>query len=136
MKRIPRISRRVTSPLCAAVVLLVPALTSASLAKADDGPGPLGVTVVAADNAQSRKVGALFDADRRSSLAGGHFCTASVVYSPHRNLIVTAAHCLNGSKDGDLIFVPGYRGGQAPYGTWTVRKAFLPDGWAKGQHED
>ncbi|MFF4363599.1 trypsin-like serine peptidase [Streptomyces sp. NPDC001604] len=136
MKRIPRISRRVTSPLCAAVVLLVPALTSASLANADDGPGPLGVTAVAPDNAQSRKVGALFDADRRSSLAGGHFCTASVVYSPHRNLIVTAAHCLNGSKDGDLVFVPGYRGGQAPYGTWTVRKVFLPDGWAKGQHED
>ncbi|MER6424325.1 trypsin-like peptidase domain-containing protein [Streptomyces sp. NPDC001137] len=136
MKRIPRISRRVTSPLCAAVVLLVPALTSASLANADDGPGPLGVTVVAGDNAQSRKVGALFDAGRRSSLAGGHFCTASVVYSPHRNLIVTAAHCLGGSKDGNLVFVPGYRGGRAPYGVWTVRKVFLPDGWARGQRED
>ncbi|WP_406444086.1 trypsin-like peptidase domain-containing protein [Streptomyces sp. NBC_01613] len=134
MKRTSRINRRIATPVYAAIVLLVPALTSASLASADDGPGPFAVTAVAAPSVQTARVGALFDADRRSSLAGGHFCTASVVHSPNRNLIVTAAHCLDG--DGDLVFAPGYRDGKAPYGVWTVRRSFLPDGWAKGQHED
>ena len=120
----------------AAIVLLVPALTSASLASADDGPGPFGVTAVATVSQQSARVGALFGAERRSSLPGGHFCTASVVHSPNRDLVVTAAHCLDGSGDGDLVFVPGYRDGRAPYGVWTVHRAFLPDGWAKGQDED
>ncbi|ALV34873.1 trypsin-like peptidase domain-containing protein [Streptomyces sp. CdTB01] len=134
MKRTPRIGRRVSSPVFAAVVLLVPAVTSASLADADDGPGPFGVTAVAAAGAPTDRVGALFGADRAGKLAGGHFCTASVVHSPGRDLVVTAAHCLDG--DGGLIFVPGYRDGKAPYGVWTVRKRFLPDGWAKGQDED
>jgi hypothetical protein len=120
--------------LHAAVVLL--ALTSASEAVADDGPGPLGVTTVAVASAQSVRVGALFPAGRRSRLAGGHFCTASVVHSTHRNLVVTAAHCLDADNDGDLVFVPGYRDGRAPYGVWRVHRRFLPDGWAKGQDED
>ncbi|MEU3333380.1 trypsin-like peptidase domain-containing protein [Streptomyces sp. NPDC002144] len=134
MKRTSRISRRIASPLCAAVVLAVPALTSASLANADDGPGPLGVTVAAAATSQSVRVGPLFPADRRSTLIGGHHCTASVVHSPNRNLVVTAAHCLD--SDQDFVFVPGYRDGKAPYGVWTVHRKFLPDGWRKEQDED
>ncbi|MFC8520419.1 trypsin-like serine peptidase [Streptomyces sp. NPDC057257] len=134
--RTPRIRGRVSSPLCAAVVLLVPALTSASLASADDGPGPFGVTAVAAADRQTARIGALFGADRADKLAGGHFCTASVVHSPNRNLIVTAAHCLDGDDAGDLVFVPGYRDGKAPYGVWNVKRRFLPDGWSKGQDED
>jgi V8-like Glu-specific endopeptidase len=59
-----------------------------------------------------------------------------VVHGPYRNLIVTAAHCLDGIGDGDLVFVPGYRDGRAPYGVWKVRRRFLPEGWAKGQDED
>ncbi|MFF8972531.1 trypsin-like serine peptidase [Streptomyces sp. NPDC014995] len=125
MKRSPRL-------LLVAVVLL--AVTAASEVAADDGPGALGVTVVAAATARSARVGALFASD---DLTGGHFCTASVVHSPHRDLIVTAAHCLGGQSGvGGLVFVPGYRDGRAPYGVWKVERAFLPDGWAKGQDED
>ncbi|PAZ13185.1 serine protease [Streptomyces sp. SA15] len=126
MKRAPR-------PVLYAVVLLL-ALTSASEAAADDGFGPLGVTAVAAATARTARVGALFAADRGSRLVGGHFCTASVVHSPRRDLIVTAAHCLSGT--GELVFAPGYRDGRAPYGVWKVERTYLPDGWAKGQDED
>ncbi|MEV0642343.1 trypsin-like peptidase domain-containing protein [Streptomyces sp. NPDC050619] len=128
--------KRARRPVLNAVIVLL-ALTSASAseAAADDGLGPLGVTVVAAAGARSARVGALFPADRSAPLAGGHFCSASVVHSPRRNLIVTAAHCLAGST-GDLVFVPGYRDGRAPYGVWKVGKRYLPDGWAKGQDED
>ncbi|MEU6381039.1 trypsin-like peptidase domain-containing protein [Streptomyces sp. NPDC046909] len=106
-------------PLYVALVLL--AVTSASEAAADDGPGPFGVTVTAPATPETARVGALF--------AGGeHFCTASVVDSPHRDLIVTAAHCLDGGS-GELTFVPGYRNGRAPYGGWRVTRSYLPDGW-------
>ncbi|MFB7736595.1 trypsin-like serine peptidase [Streptomyces sp. NPDC056112] len=124
--------------LFAALVLL--AATSASVAAAHDGPGrlgasgPLGVTAVTSKTPQSARVGALFGADKAGDLAGNHFCTASVVHSPHRNLVVTAAHCLSG--DSGLVFVPGYRDGRAPYGVWTVGRRFLPDDWSAHQDED
>ena len=133
MKRISRSSVNSRPALLGAVVLL--ALTSASVAAADDGPGPFGVTADAAPTRQSVRVGALFGADRADSLAGGHFCTASVVHSPRRDLIVTAAHCLDGAGDG-LVFVPGYRDGRAPYGVWTVPRRFRPDGWTEARDED
>ncbi|MGW7524674.1 trypsin-like serine peptidase [Streptomyces sp. NPDC054783] len=133
MKRISRITVTTRPALLGAVVML--ALTSASVASADDGPGPLGVTADAAANRQSARVGALFGADRAEDLSGGHFCTASVVHSPRGNLLATAGHCV-GDSDTDLVFVPGYRDGQAPYGVWKVDKRYLPVGWAKDQDED
>lgn len=57
-----------------------------------------------------------------------HTCTASVVDSPAGDLIVTAAHCLSGSGAG-VSFVPGYRNGRAPYGTWTVSRAYAAPAW-------
>ncbi|MFF0964564.1 trypsin-like serine peptidase [Streptomyces sp. NPDC003703] len=116
------------------VGLMLIAVTSASVAAADDGQGPLGVTAVASVTPLSARVGALFDAGDAGSLRGGHFCTASVVHSPDRNLILTAAHCL--ADDSDLVFVPGYRDGRAPYGKWKVEKRFLPGGWTKDEDED
>ncbi|GAB2869403.1 hypothetical protein GCM10027074_41300 [Streptomyces deserti] len=132
MKRTHRLLGTRWPALIGALVLL--ALTTASVAAADDGTGPFGVTVTAVATARSARVGALFPADRGAGPAGGHFCTASVVHGPYRNLIVTAAHCLDGT--GQLVFVPGYRDGRAPYGVWRVKRRFLPDGWAKGQDED
>lgn len=108
------------TPLHAAALVLL-AVTSASEAAADDGPGPFGVTASAAATRETVRVGALFD-------GGQHFCTASVVHSPHRDLVVTAAHCLDGDTD-DLVFVPGYRNGRAPYGRWRLTRRFLPDAW-------
>jgi hypothetical protein len=42
------------------------------------------------------RVGALFFHDA----SGGHYCTASVVNSPERDLLITAAHCINSGKGG------------------------------------
>ncbi|HEY4022304.1 MAG TPA: trypsin-like serine protease [Pseudonocardiaceae bacterium] len=72
-------------------------------------------------------VGALF------STVGGkaHFCTASVVLSATRNLLLTAAHCVygGGTYRADIAFVPGYHDGIAPYGTWPVTSILVADGW-------
>ncbi|MCL3994306.1 trypsin-like serine peptidase [Streptomyces lavenduligriseus] len=133
MKRISRRSATSRPALLGTVVLL--ALTSASVAAADDGPGPFGVTVDAAANRWSARVGALFAADGAGRPAGGHFCTASVAHGPRGDLIVTAAHCLD-DPGRDLVFVPGYRDGRAPYGVWRVTRRFLPDGWVRDRDED
>jgi V8-like Glu-specific endopeptidase len=63
-----------------------------------------------------------------------HFCTAAVVQSPHKNLAITAAHCMFGRKlgnDSTVTFVPGYNDGKAPYGTWLVRADFVDANWKK-----
>ncbi|MFD8594100.1 trypsin-like serine peptidase [Kitasatospora sp. NPDC059646] len=91
----------------------------------------LGSTAAAPVNAESARVGALFDGNVGP---GDHFCTASVIDSPGRNLILTAAHCLSGV--GDVTFVPGYRDGQAPYGSWQVTKVYTADGWRNGDDPD
>ncbi|WP_443063897.1 trypsin-like serine peptidase [Streptomyces sp. NBC_00659] len=128
--RLPGIRR--SALLGAALVLL--AVTSSSIAAADDGPGPFGVTVRAAENSRSVRVGALFHGSAASGGAGGHFCTASVVHSEGRDLLLTAAHCLDG--EAELSFAPGYRDGRAPYGFWDVQGVFLPEGWRQDQDED
>ncbi|WP_244303856.1 trypsin-like serine peptidase [Streptomyces lydicus] len=68
-------------------------------------------------------VGVLFsvDGDART-----HHCTASVVHSPHRNLILTAGHCNPGTR---AAFVPQYRSGATtqPYGVWAIEESFAYD---------
>lgn len=77
----------------------------------------------------SRVVGALFFDDG----AGSHYCTASVINSPKRNLLLTAAHCLydpaTGSWHGHIVFVPRYGRGHRPYGTWPVWAMVVDKRW-------
>ena len=81
-------------------------------------------------------VGALF----HGSISGGHFCTASVVVSPGRNLLITAAHCIydggSGGYKKDVVFVPGYHDGKAPYGVWTAERMLVAPQWAKSADPD
>jgi hypothetical protein len=65
---------------------------------------------------------------------GGHFCTASVVDSPVKDLVITAAHCVTGREPGQIAFVPGYHDGSRPYGTWTVRQVVVDAGWRDSQN--
>lgn len=95
-----------------------------------EAPEP-GTTVVAPADQDSAKVGALFQG---SVTPGNHFCTASVLHSPTHNLVLTAAHCL-GTADG-VSFVPGYRDGNAPYGTWQVTKVYTDDNWSSRSDPD
>ena len=68
---------------------------------------------------------------------GTHYCSASVVSSRHRDLLLTAAHCVTGTGLG-IRFAPGYRNGRAPYGVWSVTKMYVDPGWVRGQdpHRD
>lgn len=83
-----------------------------------------------------KRVGALFSHDTK----GDHFCTASAVDSPNRNLIITAAHCIHPGKGygylSDLVFVPGYRNGNAPYGIWKVKSQLVDTRWSSDSDPD
>jgi V8-like Glu-specific endopeptidase len=82
------------------------------------------------------RVGALFERQGNAE----HFCTASVVDSPGRDLLVTAAHCINSGKGGsyrqDIVFIPDYRDGRAPYGIWTIRRLLVAPQWADASDPD
>jgi V8-like Glu-specific endopeptidase len=73
-------------------------------------------------------VGALF------TISGGHlgthFCTASVVNSAVKDLVITAAHCMHGKQLGQVAFVPEYHRHREPFGTWSVTQVFVDAAWA------
>jgi V8-like Glu-specific endopeptidase len=73
-------------------------------------------------------VGPLF----ASATSTHHFCTASVVHSPRGDVLLTAAHCINGTGAG-LVFAPGFHHGVSPYGRWTVTAAYVAPGWLTAQ---
>ncbi len=84
-------------------------------------------------------VGALF------TTSGGklkhHFCTASVIDSPHGDLVITAAHCVTSASGvtdtpGAAAFVPGYDSGSAPYQVWTVTKVYVDQAWKSSANPD
>src|ERR1700761_6931839 len=85
---------------------------------------------------ESLRVGALFV----HSAGGNHFCTASVVSSPGKDLLITAAHCINGGRGAgyrsDIVFVPGYRDGRAAVGVWSVARLLVAPEWAKSADPD
>ncbi|GAA4997785.1 trypsin-like serine peptidase [Kitasatospora paranensis] len=78
------------------------------------------------------RVGALF----LGSVDGPRMCTASVVDSPHHNLLVTAAHCVqtldHGTETG-LVFAPGFRDGRTPYGSWPLTAITVDPRWTASE---
>jgi V8-like Glu-specific endopeptidase len=81
-------------------------------------------------------IGALFRITHGAQLAGGHFCTASVVDSPQGDLVMTAAHCVSGLGAGQFAFVPGFRDGHTPYGVWPVSRVTVDHAWATSADPD
>ncbi|MEU2395759.1 trypsin-like serine protease [Streptomyces sp. NPDC007369] len=78
--------------------------------------------------------GALFE----GGVPGDHFCTATVVRSPGKNLIVTAGHCLlsGSAADRGAVFAPAYANGAAPYGSWKIEEVFEDSRWSDGSDDD
>ena len=72
-------------------------------------------------------VGPLFPAD----LDSAHTCTGSVLDSPGKDLVLTAAHCVVGTGRG-MIFVPGYDDGATPDGVFQVQRAWADPAWLTG----
>lgn len=86
---------------------------------------------------QSPRIGRIFG---KASANRYWYCSASVVPSHGKNLLVTAGHCLWNDKTGKAQagswqFVPGYyaKGGRgyAPYGVYTASRWWAYNAWIK-----
>lgn len=67
-----------------------------------------------------------------------YVCSATVITSTGRNVIVTAGHCVHGGKGKgwhrNLVFVPGYRNTgreQRPFGTFPAYNMVALNGWTR-----
>ncbi len=61
-----------------------------------------------------------------------YVCSGTALTSSNRSTVWTAGHCVNdgaGTFHSNWAFVPGYRNGSAPYGTWTARNLWTSSGW-------
>jgi V8-like Glu-specific endopeptidase len=130
----------VAAVVVAAIVLAVPADGGeAGTAGAVPGRGPsyhvTGTSATPTGQAFDgvAAVGALFGYS--GGELGGHFCTASVVHSRAGDLAVTAAHCVTGNT-AQIVFVPGYANGKAPYGIWPVTQVYTDQAWKSSQDPD
>jgi len=85
------------------------------------------------DFAGTPAVGALFTISE--GRLGSHFCTASVIDSPHHDLVITAAHCVSQTV-AEVAFVPGYHAGAAPYGVWIVTRVYVDASWSASSDPD
>jgi hypothetical protein len=87
---------------------------------------PAEIKMTAAPVAPDARIGALF-------LGAGdlHTCTAGVLDSKDRDLILTAAHCVAGGVD--TTFVAGFSGTADPADTWRVDSIYLDPRWVTNQ---
>jgi V8-like Glu-specific endopeptidase len=124
----------VTAAVVAALGLGVPAIALAIGLRAASNAQASGSRVPTSSTSTSvREIGALF----MNASSTQHFCTASVIDSPHGDVLVTAAHCVSASGSV-MVFAPGYHDGVSPYGRWTVTGIHLAPGWLRSRdpHDD
>ncbi len=93
--------------------------------------------LVAKPAAPEGAIGALFSPGEDGD--DDHHCSGVVVHSPGGDLVATAAHCVHRGALGfrtNLVFVPGYRDGEAPYGVWVPTRIDVDPSWSEGQDPD
>jgi len=91
-------------------------------------------------NAGSRTIGRLFFTSRGEDSS----CTATVVNSTNHSVVVTGGHCVAEANliGEDLqwitnpLFIPGYREGHAPYGSFVGRAGVAARGWLEDDGTD
>ncbi|MCX4749131.1 trypsin-like peptidase domain-containing protein [Kitasatospora sp. NBC_01287] len=122
--------RRHSAALGAAVAAALVAAGCAPLGSAQRPRPVLLTAAIATADTRADRVGVLLLDD-----GAGRVCTASVVDSPGRDLLVTAAHCVtdaDGAPLTGLAFAPGYRDGAAPLGSWPVDRVVVDQHWSTG----
>jgi V8-like Glu-specific endopeptidase len=62
-------------------------------------------------------------------------CSGNAVTSANKSTVITAGHCvkMEGAWHTNWVFVPGYRDGQRPYGTWAASKTLSTPQWTASE---
>lgn len=90
--------------------------------------GPNTTPVSHPQDYPARTVGKLF------FRMGGRDCVASA-FVVERAGIMTAAHCLllEGQQASEMVFIPAFQNGNAPFGVWVIDNCHFPSAWIDNQ---
>ena len=68
---------------------------------------------------------------------GGYSCTGSVLDTPSLRLVLTAGHCVfaDGVWARTMLFIPDFKNGRRPYGTYVVKTAWVANWWQRDMGE-
>ncbi|WP_157529581.1 serine protease [Nocardia sp. NRRL S-836] len=87
---------------------------------------------------EAQTVGKVFFTDPASGL--NYVCSGAVVNSGKKKLVSTAGHCVHGGAGGQWMqnwaFVPRYRDGARPYGTWAAYQLAARTAWTSSSSGD
>jgi hypothetical protein len=67
--------------------------------------------------------------------AANYVCSGTALTSGNESVVWTAGHCVNegpGAFYANWAFVPAYKDGARPYGTWTARTLLTTAAWGQG----
>jgi hypothetical protein len=67
--------------------------------------------------------------------AANYVCSGTALTSGNESVVWTAGHCVNegpGAFYTNWAFVPAYKDGARPYGTWTARRLLTTAAWGQG----
>ena len=131
---VPALGILLLTPPAQNAVRVAARLATAATTLSRHAPRAPGTAVSGTLFEETPAVGALFATS--SAGLGEHFCTASVVDSPHGDLVITAAHCVSSRNPGQIAFVPGYHDGHAPYGVWLVTRVVVDAQWRDSRNPD
>jgi Ca2+-binding RTX toxin-like protein len=92
-------------------------------------------TSAASGSFPARVHGKVFFTISGGSDPGDFVCSATAVTSNQHTLAWTAGHCVNDAQFGggfatNWTFVPGYRNGAQPFGTWSATQLLTTNAWA------
>ena len=131
---VPTLGILLLTPPAQNAVRVAARLATAATTLSRHAPRAPGTAVSGTLFEETPAVGALFVAS--SAGLGEHFCTASVVDSPHGDLVITAAHCVSSRNPSQIAFVPGYHDGHDPYGVWSVTRVVVDAQWRNSRNPD
>ena len=105
-----------------------------SLPKGDSGSASPRAAIVQNPAAYPYSTqGKLFGKDRNGTFS----CSATVVTTPSNRVVFTAGHCAreNGVWASKETFVPAYKNGHAPYGSFAASSWYVPNQWFDREDE-
>ena len=87
---------------------------------------------------ESATVGKVFFTNPANGL--NYVCSGATVSSTKRKLVQTAGHCVHGGAGGqwmtNWVFVPRYRNGARPFGTWSAYPLTARTAWINSSNSD
>ncbi|MFS8096508.1 hypothetical protein LFM09_05145 [Lentzea alba] len=115
--------------------------------KAPNSPNPKGragsiegvsVKGIGAMLNESQTVGKVFFTNPANGL--NYVCSGATVNSGKKKLVQTAGHCVHGGAGGqwmrNWVFVPRYRNGVRPFGTWSAYQLTARTAWVSSSSFD